>query len=85
MTTPFQNGVDSYRKEFAAIEASPFLTCETEFVLFLAVLEISVLPMGWDGLNETLKVTSVVYKRYLRAVTKNSEWRSELAVIKRKL
>ena len=31
---------------------------ETEFVLFLAVLENSVLPMGWDSSHATLKVTS---------------------------
>ena len=35
-----------------------FLTYETEFVLFLAVLENSVLPMGLDSSNATLKVTS---------------------------
>ena len=49
-----------------------FPTYETEFVLFLAVLEISVLCMGWDSSHETLKVASVVYKQHLRAVTKNS-------------
>ena len=32
-------------------------TYETEFVLFLAVLENSVLPMGWDS-SHALKVTS---------------------------
>ena len=31
-----------------------FLPYETEFVLFLAVLENSVLPMGSDGSFETL-------------------------------
>ena len=36
----------------------PFLTYETEFVLFSAVLENSVLPMGWDSSHATLKVTS---------------------------
>ena len=35
-----------------------FLTYEIEFVLFLAVLEKSVLPMGWDSSHATLKVTS---------------------------
>ena len=38
----------------------------------LAVLENSVLPMGRDSSHETLKVTLVVYKRWLRAVTKTS-------------
>ena len=42
-----------------------FLTYETEFVLFIAVPENSVLSMGWDSSHETLKVTSVVYKRDL--------------------
>ena len=32
-----------------------FLTYETEFVLNLAVLENSVLPMGWDSSHATLK------------------------------
>ena len=41
--------------------------------------------MGGDSSHETLKVTSVVYKRHLRAVTKNSDWRSALAAIQRKL
>ena len=50
-----------------------FLSYETEFFLFSAVLENSVLPMGLDSSNETLEVTLVVYKRYLRAVTKNFE------------
>ena len=39
-----------------------FLTYETEFVLFLAVLENFVFPVGWDSSHETLKVTSFVYK-----------------------
>ena len=43
--------------------SSIFLTYETAFVLFLAMLENSVLPMGCDSSHETLKVTSVVYKR----------------------
>ena len=34
------------------------LTYKTEFVLFLAVLENSVLPMGWNSSQATLKVTS---------------------------
>ena len=50
-----------------------FLTYKTEFVLFLAVLENSVMPMGCDSSHKTGKVTSVVYKRHLRAVTKKSE------------
>ena len=29
-----------------------FSYIETEFVLFLAVLEVSVLPMGWDSSHE---------------------------------
>ena len=60
---------------------SIFLTFETEFVLFLAVLENSVLPMGWDSSHETLNMTSIVYKRDLRAVTQNSKWHSVLVVI----
>ena len=47
-----------------------FFTYETEFVLFLAVLDNSVLPMGLDSSHATLKVTSVVYKRSFRTVTK---------------
>ena len=35
-----------------------FLTYDTEFVLVLAMLGNSVLPMGWDSLHATLKVTS---------------------------
>ena len=58
-----------------------FLTCGTESVLFLAVMENFALSMGWDSSHETLNVTSVFHKRYLRGVTENSEWRSELAVI----
>ena len=34
------------------------LTYETVFVPVLAVLENSVLPMGWDSSHATLKVTS---------------------------
>ena len=44
------------------------LTYETEFALFLAVPGNSILPIGWDSSHESLKVTSVVYKRSLRAV-----------------
>ena len=32
-----------------------FLTYETNFVLFLAMLEYSVLPMGWESSLVTLK------------------------------
>ena len=46
----------------------------------LAVLENSVLPMCWDSSFGTLKVTSVVYNRYLPDETKNSEWHSDLMV-----
>ena len=42
---------------------------ETEFVLFLVVLENSVLPMGSDSSNETLYVMSFVYKPYLGTIT----------------
>ena len=66
-------------------ERQNFLTYETEFVLYLAVLENCVLPMGWDSSHETLYVTSVVYKKYLRAATKYSEWRSKLAITPRLL
>ena len=34
------------------------LTYETVFVPVLAVLENSVLPMGWNSSHATLKVTS---------------------------
>ena len=37
---------------------SQFLIYETEFVLFLAVLENSVLPMGWDSSHAMLIKTS---------------------------
>ena len=37
---------------------NPFLSYGTDFVLFLAVLENSVLPMGWDSSHATLIVTS---------------------------
>ena len=36
-------------------KGNKFLTSETEFVLFLAVLENSVLPMGCDSSHETRK------------------------------
>ena len=39
-----------------------FLTYETEFVLFLAVLENSVLPMGLDSSHATLNVTYMYVK-----------------------
>ena len=35
-----------------------FFPYETEFALFLAVLENSVLPIGLDSLHASLKVTS---------------------------
>ena len=35
-----------------------FLTYETELVLFLAMLENSVVPLGWDSSHATLNVTS---------------------------
>ena len=35
-----------------------FLTYETDFVLFLAVLENSALPKGWDSSHATFYVTS---------------------------
>ena len=54
---------------------NPFFTYETELAVFLAVLENFVLPMGRDSSHETLLVMSVVYKRYVRAVTKKSERR----------
>ena len=37
---------------------SSFLTYETAFVLILAVLENSVLPMGWGSSHATLTVMS---------------------------
>ena len=50
-----------------------FLTYGIEFVLFLAVLENSVLPMGWDSPHKTLNVKTVVFKRPLTRCNKNSE------------
>ena len=35
-----------------------YMNYETEFVIFLGVLENSVLPMGLDSSHTTLKVTS---------------------------
>ena len=46
-----------------------FFTYKKELRLFLGLLENFVLPMGPDRAQESLKVTSVVYKRHLRAVT----------------
>ena len=40
------------------ISEQAFLTYETEFGLFLAVLENFILSMGWDESHATLKVTS---------------------------
>ena len=37
-----------------------FSNYEAEFVLFVAVLENSVLPTGCDSCHETLKVTSEI-------------------------
>ena len=39
----------------------PFLTYETEFILFLAVLENSVIPMAWESSQATFKVTSELF------------------------
>ena len=51
-----------------------FLTYETEFVLFLAVLENSVLPMGWDSSRETLcQNTKFQKSRDFRTTTKKRE------------
>ena len=41
-----------------------FLTCEIEFVLFLAVLQNSVLPMGLDSSHATLKWRKKSLKHY---------------------
>ena len=54
-----------------------FLTYEKEFVLFLAALENSVLPLGWDSSYDTLKVKSVVYTH------RNEKLRMMFAVILR--
>ena len=53
-----------------------FLPMRQSLFLFLAVLENSVLPVGWDSSHETLKMTSAVYKRSIRNVTKkpNGVW-----------
>ena len=45
------------------------------------MLENSILPISWDSPHEKLKVTSVVYKCYLRIVMQNFEWHAELDVI----
>ena len=45
----------------SAVGLKLFLTYETEFVLFLAVLENSVLPIGRDSSHGTLKVTSELF------------------------
>ena len=42
------------------IESWLFCTYETESVLFVEVLENSVLPMSWDSPQATFKVTSEV-------------------------
>ena len=41
--------------------SSFFLTYQIEFVLLLAVLEKSLLPLGWDSSHATFKVTSEFY------------------------
>ena len=79
-TTSSQKNDKPYRPQYSS---RYFFIYVTKFVLFIAVLENSVFHMDWDGSNDTLNVTSVVYSRYLCAVTKNSKWRSELAVIQR--
>ena len=63
----------SFHADLILKEFFVFIFYETEFVLSLAVLENSVLLMGLESSNETLKVTSVVNKHHLRAVTKNSK------------
>ena len=53
--------------------------------MFLAVLENSVLPMGRDSSHKTQKVSPVVYKHQLCAVTKNYEFgvgRSATLIVK---
>ena len=56
--------VHKLRSQVGWPEDALFLTVETEFVLFLAMFENSVLPMDLDSSHETLKVTSAVYKRH---------------------
>ena len=41
-----------------ALFHQPYLTYETEFVLFFVVLENSVLPMGCDSLHAMINMTS---------------------------
>lgn len=54
---------------FQALDFIQFLTNATEFVVFLAVLQHSVLSFGLMSSHETHKVTSDVYKRHLHART----------------
>ena len=57
-----------------------FLTNETDFVLFLAVLANPVLPMGWNSSHTTLKVTPEIIiseVTSLCTITESTEWRSE--------
>ena len=47
----------AYHLNLYTTETPSFLTYETEFVLFLAVLENSDLPMGLDISHATFRVT----------------------------
>ena len=65
-----------------------FLMCETEFVLFLAVLGNSVLPMGWDISHSMLKsdVRTLNFRSEAifapRLKTLNDVWKRSLCDVK---
>ena len=61
-----------------------FHTYETEFGLFLAMLEHSVSPMGWDISHATLKLISELQVTPFFTITRNTEWRLGKVVMRRK-
>ena len=61
-----------------------FPTYETKFVLFLAVLEISVLLIGWVG-HLTLHDKSDVRTINFRSDLKNMKWHLEKVVMQGKM
>ena len=61
-----------------------YLIYEIEFVLFLAVLENSVLTMGWDSSHATLKsdIRTINFRSDATfAPHENTEWRLEKIVL----
>ena len=77
--------LDVYRGRKTTIQQ---ITYETEYVLFLAVLENSVLPMGWDSSHATLKSdvrtlnfrNNVIFARPRK--TQNDCWKRSLCDVK---